>query len=94
MIHRGYRQKWTPAIVVSGNQTLLPHFHFPIRKTQQKDWNSMGLPVNKPLLADKLVVSLVGVEREEDATALRMEKNLAEAGETVDPFATGSKEFR
>ena len=52
----------------------------------------MGL--NKPLLADKLVVSLVGVEREEDATALRMEKNLAEAGETVDSFATGSKKFR
>ena len=28
----------------------------------------MGL--NKPLLADKLVVSLMGVEREEDVTAL------------------------
>ena len=65
MINRGYRQKQTPEI--SGNQTLLPHFHFPIRKMQQKDWNSMGL--NKPLLADTLVVSLMGLEREEDATA-------------------------
>ena len=40
----------------------------------------MGL--NKPLLADKLVVSLMGVEREEDAThsfppfsKISMEKN-------------------
>ena len=63
-------------------------------RRSKKDWNSVGLPANKPLLADKLVVSLVGVEREEDATALRMEKNLAEDGETVDSFASRSKEFR
>ena len=55
----------------------------------------MGL--NRPLLKDKLVVSLMGVEREEDATAWLSSSDgeeSAEAGETVDSFASGSKEFR
>ena len=71
MIHRGGTAKTKRLqYVVSGNIILSsPRFYFfPIRKTQQKDCNSMGL--NKPLLADKLVVvSLLGVEREEDASA-------------------------